>query len=185
MNRRPSQQRFQKVENVSRAVFAKYPPEFAANDRIPRGLRRKGLAFEAEVQEALKKAAKGLYFPSPWIIYTTGGGFIHWCQPDGLYFDPTRGHLYIIECKLRHTADAWWQLHEVYAPVLARMFPRELWELRFVEIVRWYDPSTYFPGRHFLRKKVTQTERGETGVIIWSRRRKRSGMSRISTTGVR
>jgi hypothetical protein len=167
--------RFQKVEDVTKAAFARSAPSFAQNDPRPRGLRRKGVLFEREVQKVLCAAGQGLYFPSPWIIYRTAAEPARdcWCQPDGLLFRPIRGQIYIIECKLSHTAEAWWQLREVYEPVLSAMFPKNLWDLRFVEVVRWYNPDVWFPGRHYLRKRITQVERGETGVVIWSKRRQR------------
>lgn len=91
-----------------------------------------------------------------------------WCQPDGLYIDLRAGIVTIVEIKLKHTDAAWFQLHELYAPVVGRCFGTALWNLRFCEIVRWYDPSIPFPGRHYLRPRIEETRPGETGVVIWS-----------------
>lgn len=108
------------------------------------------------------------FIPGPWLMYAVPGrAQVQWCQPDGLLYSPRRGIVYILEIKLKHTDGAWWQLHELYAPVIERIHPRNLWEIRLVEIVKWYDPSTYFPGRHYLRRRPHLTAKGEVGVVIW------------------
>lgn len=55
------------------------------------------------------------------------------------------GRILLVEVKYQHTVDAWWQTKHLYAPVLERIFPRELWRVEVCEIVRWYDPATAFP----------------------------------------
>lgn len=79
--------------------------------------------------------------------------------------------LTIVEIKHSHTSEAYRQLWELYWPVLQSIFPLGLWEYRFLEIVRWYDPQTYFPGKHRLRKCIEEVRPHETSVLIWNPRR--------------
>lgn len=88
------------------------------------------------------------------------------CQPDGLIFNFHRGTIVIVEFKLRHTSEAYYQLTQLYAPVLSHLFPRPLWRLGLCEVVRWYDPSTIFPVVPRLREHVEDCDEGYVGVHI-------------------
>jgi hypothetical protein len=76
----------------------------------------------------------------------------------------------IAEIKLKHTADAWWQLRRLYEPVLAKLFGADQWRFSFLEIVRWYDPHTAFPQAHALIREPSRMTPGALGVHIWSGR---------------
>lgn len=90
-----------------------------------------------------------------------------WCQPDGLLFLPYIGQITIVECKLQHTSDAYWQLRWLYLPVIAKAFPATEWNYGVCEVVKWYDPAVHFPERVKLRKDVRSTKPNEFGVHIW------------------
>ena len=93
---------------------------------------------------------------------------MHICQPDALHFDLKRGRLTIFEVKHAHTVDAWWQLKELYRPVVRAMFPQRLWKIRLVEIVRYYDADAYFPQPYSLIPDLFHPlPEEEIGVFIW------------------
>jgi hypothetical protein len=64
------------------------------------------------------------------------------CRPDGILF--MNRVAFVFEVKIRHTADAWWQLHHLYIPVLQRYDGR----FRYipVEVSKNFDPQVMFPG---------------------------------------
>lgn len=109
-----------------------------------------------------------LYVRGPWLQFQSADAESpRFCQPDHLVFDPVDRAIYIIESKLKHTPEAWWQLRHLYTPVLAGLFPPQLWKFRVVEIVRWYDPAITFPERVTLIPHVLAVGAGEFGVHIW------------------
>lgn len=128
------------------------PPSFAVNrgTRKSRGAFGRGLAHEDNVFRFLDPHP-GLV-PGPWIEYTQKSGRVAHAQPDFLVFIPESGRLLCLEAKLRHCAAAYYQLRNLYEPLLRLMFPS--WEIRLQEVVRWYDPHEHFPGMHCLRENL-------------------------------
>ena len=126
------------------------------------------MRYERKVHEHYEGLFGAAYAASPWFIFKElGVDRPRWCQPDGLFFDPWRGTLTVVECKLQHTADAWWQLRWLYLPVLSAAFPPNLWSFRLLEVVKWYDPAVKFPERVKLRADIRDAREGEFGVHIW------------------
>jgi hypothetical protein len=154
---------FKPVRKVDAAWFVK-PPGFIYG-RGARGARAGGIRYERKAQELLQHRYDGRYLPSPWIRFSTEGGF-RLCQPDGLLFDVKRGRLTVLEIKLKHTSDTYYQLLQFYVPVLAFLFPRALWEIRCCEIVKWYDPGVAFPFPTQLRENPEDSELDHIGVHI-------------------
>lgn len=93
-----------------------------------------------------------------------GKGPYKFCQTDGLLFTPEEKKVLILEFKLKHTADAYFQIEEKYLPVLRRLFPK--WIIATCEVVKWYDQCTAFPTEVKLRKRPEDTLPGEFGVHI-------------------
>ena len=103
--------------------------------------------------------------PSPWIEFGERGvQKTRWCQPDGLLLDPWGGRLVVLEIKYQHTAGAWWQLMELYAPVLRRLLPE--WRLDLVEVCKWYDPAISFPVRPRMLASLEDARDDVLGVHI-------------------
>lgn len=152
---------------VEWASFAKYPPSFA-KDVHRRGARGRGVQYEKKVRAWLSRKYEGWYIPSPWLLYRLhNDSRLHWCQPDGLVIRPDLGIIWVHETKLRHTAEAWFQLMDLYLPILERIFPPKLWSIRLVEVVRWFDPSVPFPGKYSLHPEFEDVKLNEVGVKIW------------------
>ena len=118
------------------------------------GRRLEGIRYERKVHGYLETVFPGKYVQSPWLKFFPAGGCWRWCQPDGLVIDPRRGRITIVEVKYQHTAAAWWQVKQLYLPVLSLIFPPQLWEYDFCEVVKWYDPATVFPEPVVLAHEV-------------------------------
>lgn len=131
------------ANGVVEAYFCRWPG-FASSRRAT-GRRAAGLRYEKQVQEYLR-STEVCYLDSPWLRYFDADGW-HWCQPDGVHFDFARGIITIVEVKYQHTPDAWVQLLELYGPVLRSIFPASLWAFRYLEWVRWHDPSVVVAAR--------------------------------------
>ena len=151
------------------AGFAKEPPPFIDNSRV-RGVRRVGQVYDARTQGYLTQLFEGNYLPSPWLIFQAANQprpYLQYCQPDGLIFDWSRRVIVIVEIKLRHTPDAFWQVTNLYRPVLEHAFHGRRWHFRQLEVVKWYDPSTYFPCDVTMVSDPLLTPRKGMGVHIW------------------
>lgn len=122
------------------------------------------------MKEHLEKELDGEFVPGPWAVFKNEAG-IRWCQPDGLWIDPVRGRVSIIEVKYSHCEDAYHQLRSLYEPVVRVLFQGAPWEFRTIEIVRWYDSDAYFPGEHKLRPRLELAREGEIAVHIWNPKR--------------
>lgn len=100
-----------------------------------------------------------------WFRFRSAGAE-RWCQPDGILFRFLDRQITIVEIKLQHTSDAWWQVKHLYYPVLSKAFPEGLWSFNFCEIVKWYDPAVAFPERHHLAGDPLAIGVGKFGVHI-------------------
>ena len=135
------------------------------------GSRAAGIRYEARAHEFLSDRFGERYIASPWFKFgEVGVGKARWCQPDGLLFNFEQGQITVVECKLQHTSDAWWQLKWLYLPVLARAFPGTHWKFALVEMTKWYDPATAFPEKVKLRADIRDCVPGEFGCHIWKPR---------------
>lgn len=152
----PPPTRFRKAVSVKRARFSDVPPPFlGANRRRGTGAKAEGKRYEERALGYLNYEFGDKLIPSPWLQYWDQGEE-RWCQPDALIIDFKAATIIIAEVKLKHTADAWWQLTHKYLEVVNAIFPACLWRLCCVEIVRWYDPQVAFPVRPILRKDLRQ-----------------------------
>lgn len=133
------------------AASLSFPP--AIRKKRYTGRRLEGVRYEKKVHEHMELLYGDRYVPNPWLKFFSEGKW-RWCQPDALLLDVARGRLTIVEVKYQHTSDAWWQVRQLYQPVLEQIFPRNLWEYDACEIVKWYDPATLFPERTVLAQEV-------------------------------
>lgn len=165
---------FSKMDNhdIEWAYFSTQEPQFIARRPSGTEAQRRGRRYEKKVLAWLKHAYKHRLVPSPWLYYKAGCS-LKWCQPDALLVWPELGFIYILEIKYSHTRRAWGQLQELYYPVLRKVFPADLWQLRTYEICRYYDPHTNFPGPLRLvdcihPKQHPTLSAGTVGVHIWN-----------------
>lgn len=125
-------------------------PQFRAPPSEP-GLRfQRGLRYESACRGGIAawadKAGVLVEF-GPWFRFAgSPPGAWRFCQPDVL-LDPGPGRpLLALELKLQFEPRAWWQLRELYAPVVARATGRAV---ATAAVVGSYDPAVgaRVPGR--------------------------------------
>lgn len=151
---------------VYRAQLALGPPPFITRTKSS-GAKAAGQRYERRVQEHLAKSFPNTYVIAPWIRYLPHpAARWYWCQPDGLFIDLLAGLITIVEVKLSHCPEAWWQVRRLYGPVVQRLFGPDF-EYAAVEIVRWYDPHTSFPESFTLTPHPCSVPAGKFGVHIW------------------
>ena len=131
-----------------------------------KGKRADGLRYERKAHKYLDGLFGEKYVASPWIRFIANGKSLY-CQPDGLVVE--KGLCTIVEIKLKHTAFAWFQIKELYLPVLKVLMPDT--EFNYLEVCRWFDSDTGFPGTFRHAEAITQlTSPSEFFVHIWNGR---------------
>lgn len=159
--------RFKAAGAVEWVQHSQTTPSFIRETR-QRGRRAQGLRYQEKVSSHLNDRFGEVFVSGPWFRYkAVGVDKPRWCQPDGLLFIPELSRIILIEVKLQHTSDAWWQLRQLYLPVVAHAFPPSRWEYVLCEVVRWYDPIVAFPEKVRLRPDVLSAEPGEFACHIW------------------
>lgn len=167
--------KFRSAGIVTEAHFSSSTPGFAAKRKRAKGARAGGLAYEKKAHRKLLEEFPEYYVASPWLQYYSQGVHVaQWCQPDGLVIDTKSGLIVIIEMKLQHTTDAYWQLKWKYLPVLMRIFSPDRWEFRLCEMVKWFDCKIQMPEKQHLRPHPFAVEENEIGVFIWNPQRPRA-----------
>lgn len=129
-----------------------------------------GQIYEAKVHTALSEQYGKRYLASPWFHYwDESANKARFCQPDALYIDVERGRIIIVEIKLKHTSDAWWQLRKKYEPVVKKAFGGDF-SYAVAEVVRWYDPMLAFPEEVIMRPEIAFARPRGFQVTIWNPR---------------
>ena len=96
------------------------------------------------------------------------------CQPDGLLFLTDKDgklNLVIIEIKLAHCFDAYFQLYELYLPVVDFYYKNNhggLSNIYCLEVVKFYDSTLPMPRRPVLSPEETRLVLNEFCVKIWT-----------------
>lgn len=158
---------------VRRVSALSSPPPFSRR-RKKRGARRRGELYEAAAHKEFSTCFPwgAQYIKSPWFqFYERDSPRPRYCQPDALLVFPELRRLLILEMKLQHTAAAWWQVCQLYKPVLEWMFLPGAWEICCVEIVKWFDPAVAFPERPAMVPDLLAVEPGRFSVHIWNPKR--------------
>lgn len=125
-----------------------------------------GLIYEARACAYLAERFAEHFTRGPWVIFNDVHGRERWCQPDGIILDPPSSRVVIVETKLRHCSEAWFQLFDLYRPVVAHMFPD--WGVAGVEVCRWFDPAVLVPAKPRMRENPLDAVDGEFNVHIWA-----------------
>lgn len=130
---------------ITAARLLSEPPGFIKSERLT-GARAQGVRFERKaltrVEERAQQSGDWEFLRSPWIEFVDREGR-KYCQPDGVLLPRASTQGIVVEVKLRHCYDAYFQLVRLYVPVLQVLFQGSSW--RCCEIVRWFDPATSFP----------------------------------------
>lgn len=155
---------------VEWADLSQQPP-FVNRRARSSGAQKAGMAYEKKAHKAFAEEFGESYIPGPWFRFaSTGTESVRFCQPDALLISPDIGRITIIEYKLRHNPDAWWQMRLLYLPVLSWIFPKELWTIVLCEVVKWYDPATMMPEVSKMVPHIALARPNAFNVHIWKPR---------------
>lgn len=180
----PPRRGFTAALGVRTAKFLPCKPAFIKRGRS-RGKFAVGMRYEREAKEWLSLFALGrpefVVRDGPWIEFTDESGR-RWCQPDALLADPVAQHCLILEVKYQHTSDAWYQLKQLYLPVLRCAMPGYSFSL--LEVVHWFDPLTVWPEEIALVRSLDQRPpENRVGTLIFNKRRERRVLAAGHSSG--
>jgi hypothetical protein len=144
--RTPPPPNFRPAGEVTFAEFAKEPPSFTrAHQRKARGSRAAGLSYEKKARQLLQELHGENCLVGPWLRFTSRQNVgLKYCQPDAVVIEKDLLRATVFEIKLKHTSDAWWQVRQLYIPVLRALLPPSFTFVA-VELVKWFDGHTCFP----------------------------------------
>lgn len=145
---------------------AGFPPSGAQRGKS--AAQNEGLRFEEKVSQELTLRYE-YFLPQVPFRFTTSYG-TEKCILDGMLFKHRSletHEIVLVEMKKRHTADAWFQLRQLYFPVVQKAFPRS--SLRLLEICKQYEPGVRLPEPYKLHKTLCEyLESGAPfGVVSW------------------
>jgi hypothetical protein len=142
------------LSDLIEAQWSHETPSFALARRA-RGKKGLGLKYEHKAQGFLETLFEGSYIPSPWFRYRVAAAPArwNWAQPDGIALNPNEGIVYVMEIKLKHTPEAFFQLLDKYIPILTCWLGTSPgWRFAPIEVCYWYDPKIAFPTRVVLQE---------------------------------
>lgn len=177
----PLLKKFKPAGSVRRAEWTQRPP-WIKQHRLT-GRFAQGMKYERQVREHLALLVLGQaaldYREGPWIVFWNDYGR-RFCQPDALLLDQSNRVCIVYEVKYQHCVDAWFQLRELYCPVVQRLLPG--WTVGLMEICHWHDPQVVFPQAYSLtRSPLRIPKANEVAVCIFNP--KRGGFSRVLEDG--
>lgn len=146
---------------VTSARFSDKPPSFLRHPPR-RGRKRQGLIYQARAGAYLLDKYGPHFKFSPWVIFNGD----RWCQPDGLLILSERGRIVVTEIKLRHCSEAWYQLFQLYIPVVQALFPG--WEVVGIQVCKWFDPASAVPQAPTMRERPEDAIPGAFNVHIYA-----------------
>lgn len=108
--------------------------------------QRAGKRYEARVWERLESYCAAAFpgsqfFIGPWFEFRTMGEGLRRAQPDVMLL--RANHVLLCEIKAQHTTAAWWQLRELYEPLVRFHWP--VHHVSVCEICNTFDASVRLP----------------------------------------
>lgn len=142
-------------------------PSFLEKKVEPRRTKRQkqGLAYELHVHRHLESIHGLYYIAGQWWKYFAGDR-VRYCQTDGILLVPEKRTAIILEVKYSHTVDAYWQLENLYLPLLTRFLRGSSYTIATVEVVNWYDPAVRIPRQPRLLEHILMARPGDFSVHI-------------------
>lgn len=159
--------RFRSAEGVVEARREPSGPFATPSLRGKSEAQKLGIRYERKVLKELSVEYGARFAPSQWFSYRVSGDTSRrWCQVDGfLASSPNEDSLTLFEVKSRFTSDAWYQLRQLYAPVVGCVYPTA--SLRLVVICRSFDPWTPFPEAYSVLESLEKIPSNVMGVFPW------------------
>lgn len=131
------------------------------------GSQKAGLKYEGQVHKFLSSVYRDRFVASP-ALHFQNNFEPRVCIPDGLILK--QGTCVIVEIKLQHMPEAWWQLRKLYEPVLRVYCPKDT-RVLLLEICRVYDSSSPFPEEFrfldSLNEWITSAPDADLAVLRW------------------
>lgn len=166
--RPPAPNYFHPAGDISWAILTEQPPFIDRNEKRT-GRRRLGQRYEKDVSAYFSNLYGADYIPGPWFKFRPRNtNRDRWCQCDGIIRDHSAGRLIIIEAKYSHTFDAWYQLFELYKPVVEKAIGGNNWTICGLEVVKWFDPSVYCEPPAKLCERPEHAQVDQFSVMIYS-----------------
>lgn len=104
--------------------------------------QKAGLRYEKRALVHLALELDERLTSHPAFKFNQGKRLDEFAIPDAIYFGEEV--LTIFEIKIRHTADAWYQLKRLYLPVVQRAYPEKI--INLCEVYRSFDSSVVLPN---------------------------------------
>lgn len=146
---------FRPARDVKRAKLIPAAPAFVREYTRKRGRRWHGIKYQREVDAHYAQRFGSSYISNQWIEFLDGTSReVRYCQPDGILIELARGRITVVEVKYSHTELAYWQLFELYLPVLRALFPPQLWTFAAIEVCSRFDPTVALPCKPVMRKEL-------------------------------
>lgn len=156
---------FPPLGNLEWVQKVSHPPFIQKKRRT--GKFARGVKYEKEVHLRLEKQYGVEFEPGPWYCYKAEHEERKkFCQLDGILHRPD-GSLVLLECKYNHCPDAFFQLTNLYLPVVRKLYPTV--DLALCEVVKWYDPAVVFPSAITLLPRIHEAKAGVFSVHILNR----------------
>jgi hypothetical protein len=128
--------------------------------RAKRGSKGRGLAYERAVGAALPRAATPWEF-NPWFEFldANGKGF---AQPDYILLGPRE--VFLLECKLTDTPEAYEQINFLYRPILEHVFALPVRGVVVCKNLAPHSPASPYVD---LTPALRAARAGETPTLHW------------------
>lgn len=161
----PPPSRFKGCGEVERVRPLAGVPPFALGKRRAKGAKAAGLRYEKRVRQELEAqfgpAASFRY----WLEFYQKGTYKRGlCELDAL-IQLRDGVLCIIEAKIKHTSDAWWQLRKLYQPLIQTLYPEH--RVLVCEVCKFLDPAVPFPEPIVMVTSPDELDCDGFGVCMW------------------
>lgn len=138
-------------------------PGFAHSGRAS-GAKLAGLRYQKKVNKRLKEEFGAHALIGPWFGFTSANGKRRCCQLDAcVKYDDN--DFILIETKIRHTVLSYYQLKELYLPVIRAYRPDA--RIRLATIVGSYDCATPYPEEIDLIYDLAEASDDRIGVLKW------------------
>lgn len=157
---------FRPAGRVSRAWKTECP--FPSSGRKS-GAMKAGLAYEKKVKDLLFRQFNASFCPSQWFCFSNDDDARRYCQTDGLIVQGDQ--ILLVEVKIRWTASAWWQLRELYLPVIRAAFGPK--HVALLAVTKTFDPAIHIPEPVEFVEKLQDFEfwsERKVHVHLWSGR---------------
>lgn len=139
------------------------PPPRSSSTPSDSVAKKAGLLYQRKVASRLVKEFGAAVTVEPWFKFRARGSEKwRYCSPDAILL--WQDGIVIIETKITHTPHSWYQLVQLYKPVVQKhlgLVPS------LVSIVKSYDPATPYPEEHDYIFEISELNPDKVGILRW------------------